>query len=206
MKEELPTRIFLLVRDLVNYRFKNREVNKVMDDNRDDKKDKDYINVMFHNKGMDMIDLPRILNCRKVMRSVPSFVKEYSPIVSYTYTKTIASKIFNHRRVVQELDMDVGTEGMECDCCSSEYRYEPAGHVVTGDLRIIRDVKLRGLIRKGPNYREQNNINWKVNVRHCKTATVNPQILTVCEFNDLANLAIIMFANLTNLTTLAITH
>ena len=52
-----------------------------MDDYKEDKKDKDYINVMFHNKGMDMIDLPRILNCRKVMRSVPSFVKKYSPIL-----------------------------------------------------------------------------------------------------------------------------
>ena len=44
------------------------------------------------------------------------------------------------------------------------------GHVVTGDLSIIRDVKLRNLIKKGPTYREQNNIDWRVNVKNCKAA------------------------------------
>ena len=37
-------------------------------------------------------------------------------------------------------------------------------HVVTGDLNIIRDAKLRSLVEKGPSFREQNSINWKVNV------------------------------------------
>ena len=35
------------------------------------------------------------------------------------------------------------------------------GHVVTGDLRIIRNDKLRKLISKGPNFREPKTINWK---------------------------------------------
>ena len=30
-------------------------------------------------------------------------------------------------------------------------------YIVTGDLNIIKDVKLRNLIKKGPTYREQNN-------------------------------------------------
>ena len=33
-----------------------------------------------------------------------------------------------------------------------------AGHVVTGDLRVIKDAKVRELVNKGPSYREQNNI------------------------------------------------
>ena len=33
-------------------------------------------------------------------------------------------------------------------CSSSEYKYYLCGHVLTGDLSIIRDVKLRNLIRK----------------------------------------------------------
>ena len=43
------------------------------------------------------------------------------------------------------------------------YLYMSAGHVVTGDLNIIRDAKLRALIEKGPSFREQNPINWKIN-------------------------------------------
>ena len=45
-----------------------------------------------------------------------------------------------------------------------------AGHIVTGDLKLIKDIKLRNMIAKGPNYREQNNINWNVNSKICKEA------------------------------------
>lgn len=122
-----------------------------------------YMNVLFHNKGMDMIDLPRILNSKRVMEAVPSYLRDPPPIVSYRYTRTIAGKVFNYRKVVDQLDLNQGTVHMDCSCSSSGYRYEPCGHVVTGDLSIIRDVKLRNLIKKGPMYREQNNIDWKVN-------------------------------------------
>ena len=40
--------------------------------------------------------------------------------------------------------------------------YEPHGHLITGDLRIVRSRKLRRLLEKGPKYREQN-IAWHLN-------------------------------------------
>ena len=39
--------------------------------------------------------------------------------------------------------------------------YEPHGHVITGDLMVIENVKLRELVAKGPKYRELNKINWQ---------------------------------------------
>ena len=39
--------------------------------------------------------------------------------------------------------------------------YEPHSHVITGDLRVIENAKLRELFAKGPKYREPNTINWK---------------------------------------------
>ena len=54
--------------------------------------------------------------------------------------------------MVEDLDMAAGTAGMDCSCSSSNYKYELCGHVVTGDLSIIKDVKLRNLIKKGPTY------------------------------------------------------
>ena len=39
--------------------------------------------------------------------------------------------------------------------------HEPHGHVITGDLMVIENVKLRELVSKGPKYREPNKINWK---------------------------------------------
>ena len=131
---------------------------------------KNYMNLMFHNKGMDMINFPRILNSKKVMAAVPNYLRGPPPIVSYTYTRTIAGKIFNNRKVVNELNMDCGTAGMVCSCNSSRYKYESCGHVVTGDLSIIKDVKLRNLISKGPAHREQNSIDWRLNLKNCKAA------------------------------------
>ena len=48
---------------------------------------------------------------------------------------------------------------MFCDCSTSKYCYEPARHVITGELTIVRDAKLRSLIEIGPSFREQNCIN-----------------------------------------------
>ena len=39
--------------------------------------------------------------------------------------------------------------------------YEPHGHVITGDLRVIENARLRELVAKGPKYREPNRVNWK---------------------------------------------
>ena len=66
--------------------------------------------------------------------------------------------------------MDNGTDDIECSCSSSSYRYEPCGHIVTGDLSIIRDITLKDLIKKGSSYREQNHIDWKVNEKTSKEA------------------------------------
>ena len=92
-------------------------------------------------------------------KAVPSFVnKPPPPVVVYKYTRTISSKVFNQKSVVKELDLNNGTKDMECSCSSSKFYYGPVGHVVTGDFRIIKDVKLRELVNKGPSYREQNSI------------------------------------------------
>ena len=48
-----------------------------------------------------------------------------------------------------------------CQCKESKFCYEPHGHVVTGDVRVIENAKLRELVAKGTKYREQNRVNWK---------------------------------------------
>ena len=159
----IPNRILMAFRSKINVATK-------ADNGKRESTNKNYMNVMFHNKGMDMINLSRILNSKKVMAAVPNYLRGPPPIVSYTYTRTITGKIFNNRKVVNELNMDCGTAGMVCSCNSSRYKYESCGHVVTGDLSIIKEVKLRNWISKGPTYREQNNIDWRVNLKNCKAA------------------------------------
>ena len=51
------------------------------------------------------------------MNTIPQFVSNRKPPrVSYSYTKTIASGVFNQKKVVEELDFDSGTEDMQYDC------------------------------------------------------------------------------------------
>ena len=59
---------------------------------------------------------------------------------------------------------DETTWDQPCDCARSKFCYEPHGHVITGDLRIVKNRKLRNLLSKGPKYREQNTIDWDLNV------------------------------------------
>ena len=50
-----------------------------------------------------------------------------------------------------------------CQCKEPKFGYdhEPHGHVITGDLKIIENAKLRELVAKGPKHRESNRVNWK---------------------------------------------
>ena len=50
-----------------------------------------------------------------------------------------------------------------CSCCDSEFLYAPCGHIVTGDLSIVRNQKLKDVLHKGPKYREPVSLSWHQN-------------------------------------------
>ena len=78
------------------------------------------------------------MHSKYVRKSIPNFIKNsVPPTISYSYTKTIAGKIFNFKQCVKNIDFEVGTTGISCDCHTSHFRYEPVGHVITGNLGII---------------------------------------------------------------------
>ena len=172
----LPSRVRVLLKDLITFR-EDKALGGVSFGSHGREKCKSgrgFMKIVYDNKGIEMINLPRVLSSRYVRNAIPQFLKNKEPpMVSYSYTKTISSKIFNHGNIVQNLNMDVGTEDMHCTCSDSSYCYEPAGHVITGGLTIIKDAKLRSLIEKGPTYREQNYINWKLNEKLCREAVAD---------------------------------
>ena len=55
----------------------------------------------------------------------------------------------------------------QCECNTSSHLYQPYGHVITGDLSIIPNSKLRDLIAKGPQYREPCKVDWDKNLSLC---------------------------------------
>ena len=160
----IPKYIPLIIKDLISFRL---GLHKIEKGPQVDNMDKSFLKVPFHNKGIEMVKLSQIVNSKSVQMSIPNFIKNsVPPIISFSYTKTIAGKIFNFKQCVKNItNFEVGMTEISCDCHESQFRYEPVGHVITGNLGIIENRKLRKLVSKGPSYREQNNINWNTNLK-----------------------------------------
>ena len=124
------------------------------------------IKLDFINKGIDAVNLPSILRSKSVTETVSTYFKEKEPpIISYTNTKTIASKIFNFSSTLLDLDYhQFHNNPSPCECNTSSHLYQPYGHVITGDLSIVPKSKLRDLIAKGPKYREPCKVDWDKNL------------------------------------------
>ena len=100
--------------------------------------------------------------------TIPGFIaNKRPPLVSYSYSKTIGPKIFNFKRCIKDFNFDDDSiSNVICNCKDSTYIDHDIGHVLTGNLNILRDRKLRKLLQKGPTYREQSNINWDINLKN----------------------------------------
>ena len=119
------------------------------------KKPRKFLHLKYDNKGIDAVNI-NILNHKNVQSCIPPYFKMKStPYISYRYTSTIASKLFNHKQTLQCLDIEqLRQNPLKCSCSSSPFNYSPAGHIITGDVNIVQNEDLRSLILKGPKFRE----------------------------------------------------
>ena len=126
-------------------------------------KPKHFMKIKFLNKAVDAINLPVHLRSTSVTDKIPVYFKDKEPpTVSYEYTSTVASKLFNFAPVLSNLNAsEYLSNPQTCQCNESKFCYEPHGHVITGDLRVIENAKLRELAAKGPKYREPSKVTWK---------------------------------------------
>ena len=154
--------------DLIESRIYNHPASKTTKT-----KPKSLIKLHFVNKGMDMINISKIINDKNVKKSLPTqFNKTEQMSTVYTLTKTIRSKIFNHKEFIKTLDTKDILENMNnlsCNCTISPFTYANHGHIVSGDIRIVQNKKLRKLLCKGPKYREPVSISFS----NCKTEINN---------------------------------
>ena len=88
------------------------------------------------------------------------------PIISYAYTRPIASNKINYKHVLSDLNIDdFKYKPPDCTCTSTPFIYNPTGHFITGDLDTINNASLRDVFAKASNYREPKSINWKHNFK-----------------------------------------
>jgi len=119
-----------------------------------------FLKIPYINKGIDLIDLASIFRHPKVTKQIPSYYENIEPpILSYTYKKPTRGVIFNYTDVTKDSEINSNCPD-SCDCLSSNYRYEPCGHVITGDLNIVKDREVIAFLKKGPKYRPAAKINW----------------------------------------------
>ena len=120
-----------------------------------------FIKIPFINKGIEFIDLPSIFKDRSVTSSIPSYFQNSEPpIICYKYNKPIRNTVFNFNKLVSDLDIHANTPE-SWDCKDSKFIYPAAGHIMTGNLKIISDSRIRYIVSKGPKYRFPSRINFK---------------------------------------------
>ena len=119
--------------------------------------------IYFENKGVEFINIACILRDPDIIKSLPSSsVKFPMPMVAYQLNPPISIKFFNLNKLVSNLDLDLfltNPDSQPGKCSNSTFAYRHHKHIVTGDLRIIRNNILKNLFIKGPKYREVRPIN-----------------------------------------------
>ena len=115
----------------------------------------------YVNKGIDEFNIQRVMKDKDVIECMPAILKDRIdiPVISFRLGPTIRNKIFNYKETIEDLTWE--GETTECDCENSLFSDKKLGHIITGDLRIVENSKLRNLMCKGPNFREKNKINYK---------------------------------------------
>ena len=129
------------------------------------KSPKSNFTVMLCNKEMEQINLNRIVKSEGSITHLTGKIQlqENIPVASYRHTTTIRNKILNYEETVQSIIVDdkisFSSSAGTCDCERSTFCDEHHNHIITGDLSLIANTKLRSLLNKGTNYREPNTIN-----------------------------------------------
>ena len=112
-----------------------------------------FIKIPFINKGIEFIDLPSIFWDNNVISATPSYCgNAESPIIWYKYNKPIRNTILNFNKLVYDLDIETSSPD-SWDCKDSKFCHQTVGHIVTGNLTIITDSRIRSVISKGHKYR-----------------------------------------------------
>ena len=120
-----------------------------------------FIKIHFINKGIDFIDLPSIIQDKSVSQSLPSYFQNAEPpIICYKYNKSIRNTIFNINKLVSHFDLIFMLILLSLEIIKIQNIYQPAGHIVTGNLKIISDARIRKIVSKGPKYRFPSYINF----------------------------------------------
>ena len=95
--------------------------------------------IFFEDKGVESINITRILRDPDLVKSLPSSIKFPMLMVTYKLTPPISTNFFNFSKFVNNLDLVIfltnpDSRSCKCNNCLLVDRYRK--HIVSGDLRI----------------------------------------------------------------------
>lgn len=118
-----------------------------------------YVKIRYYGQFMENINLSKIIN--KCIKETNTLVGSKIQQVRITYENelSIFHKIANYNSFLKELNNDMISNIIESECeCKTTYKNfinSHHNHIVTGNLNIIENPKLRNLMEQGTKFREQ---------------------------------------------------
>ena len=125
------------------------------------------ITIPFTSKAFDFINLPKILRSNTVLQNLPSKMdNDDIPMIVHKLTEPIRATILNYNKFVTGLDLkafDQDNSTIPCHCHEFDPLYvnQHHSHILTGDLSIDKNIKLRTILSKGPKYREPTEVDFE---------------------------------------------
>ena len=107
---------------------------------------------------MSDVNIGSVMHNADTCSSLPSTLRgKFDIKLIYKYCNTIGRKILNYNKILRSIGSLSYNEIMElpCNCQDSIFRNDTFGHIITGDLSIIEEPKLRELCSYGTKFREK---------------------------------------------------
>ena len=92
-----------------------------------------------------------------ISTSIPKDIKlKKNPRLIFKYPRNIGSKVLNYNKTLGNTGKLTYADilDMNCDCADSPFKHNTHNHVITGDLKIVKEEGLRQLLSYGTKFRE----------------------------------------------------
>ena len=111
----------------------------------------------FQHKILSDVNIRSVLNNAHTSNLLPSTLKgKFDINIIFKYCNTIGSKILNYNKVLKDVGLVSYNDILEmtCNCHESNLKDAHFDHIITGNLDIIREPKLREICSYGTKFRE----------------------------------------------------
>jgi len=179
--------LYLYILDIIDTKF----LSKISPTSTTKISPKNVCVIHFVNKGINLLHLSSIFKENSVVNHLPEILKteENLPKVTTSLSPSIRNKVLNYKDVVSSINLNIVdnkyvVDNMpQCHCHLSNFCDDHHGHIVTGDLRVIENNKLRKLLTKGPNFREPTFLNFSKCLQAVHTGVTEFVDNTITKFN-----------------------